>query len=231
MTLETLTYQGIYSKVEEIDVIPKNAKRPTIGITNGIAIPMCANMPHNTLKVTLANKGGQFALDLSSAQYGFYEPITIWDEYMQQRIHHIRRSRPNQYEYFGGGRAIFRLPIPRVLNDFNSEWRRLVSSLSEKASGWLCESVKGWEDKNILVSKLLNLPQQEYEQKMKGLIDHIDGELTEQVQVLKAKCQEQKKIKLAKRDKDAGWECVLLKEPQTEDASIFGDTFTVHLFD
>lgn len=41
---------------------------------------------HELLQITLKNKGGVYALDLTGAQYGYFEPVIAWEEYAATRI-------------------------------------------------------------------------------------------------------------------------------------------------
>jgi hypothetical protein len=49
--------------------------------------------PHHVLKVIFQSRE-IFAVDLAGAQYGYYEPVTAWNEYYHQRIF-LEYSRPN----------------------------------------------------------------------------------------------------------------------------------------
>lgn len=52
-------------------------------------------------RVTLKNEGEEYALDLSSAQYEYFEPIVPWKEFFRERILGIV-VQGNGFEYFGG---------------------------------------------------------------------------------------------------------------------------------
>ncbi|KAF5876969.1 uncharacterized protein Bfra_001327ia [Botrytis fragariae] len=62
---------GIAAKIAEVGVTPKNAKRRLV-------------QGHSY--------GGAYSLDLTSAQYGYYLPVTPWPQYLDNRVSKIYSS-------------------------------------------------------------------------------------------------------------------------------------------
>lgn len=53
-------------------------------------IPHLLRLPtHEILKVTTVS-GVAYAIDISGAQYGYPEPVTLWDEYAATRVQEIK---------------------------------------------------------------------------------------------------------------------------------------------
>jgi hypothetical protein len=78
---------GLLRNVIEIVVMPKSSRRQliTIGL-NGT--PDFQDYRHILLRVELTG-GEEYAIDLSGAQYGYYEPITPWNVYRDTRVANI----------------------------------------------------------------------------------------------------------------------------------------------
>jgi len=85
---------------------------------------MDGDCSHEIIHVTLKHNAEQYALDISSAQYGYYEPVVPWREYMAERVRSI--SPPDEFQYFGGSRD--RL-VKRLQDGTGSvPWDYLISS-------------------------------------------------------------------------------------------------------
>lgn len=133
-------------------------------------------VPHAAWGVTLKHKGGKFILDLSSAQFGFYEPVALYDDYMMERVERIIRIKDIRQDNLAGTQLFFTWnALQHCEDDFQAGWMPLTRSLTKKLSCWLWESIKGWEKKNISISELLNSRPEEFEKKTNQLAEHVDA--------------------------------------------------------
>ncbi|KAE9380047.1 hypothetical protein N431DRAFT_315648, partial [Stipitochalara longipes BDJ] len=78
--------KGIAVKIEEISVEPQNHKRQVINLDHQPEQSQGGfKAYHDILKVEIKN-GEVYALDLAGAQFGYYDPITPWEEYATTRV-------------------------------------------------------------------------------------------------------------------------------------------------
>lgn len=88
-TRQYLTFiLGWCKKVEELCVKIKGAPRPAIRILreNGMDVEEDHNIyAHQVLCVTV-HSGQKYIIDLTSAQYGWYDPVVPYEQYMEERV-------------------------------------------------------------------------------------------------------------------------------------------------
>jgi hypothetical protein len=86
--------------IEEVSLEPKNPKRQVIDVN--LQQEGKNDTPHNILKVEIKN-GEVYTLDLTGAQFGYYDAITPWEEYSNTRVERIIvRDGWEEYRHFGG---------------------------------------------------------------------------------------------------------------------------------
>jgi hypothetical protein len=77
----------IVSQITELIVKPKNNKRVIIAIAvDGEEQSAPRDQGHSVRKVTLKTSKEDYVLDFSSAQFGYYEPVTTFGEYLEHRV-------------------------------------------------------------------------------------------------------------------------------------------------
>lgn len=110
---------------------------------------------HDLLKVTLLHDGGTFGLDLTGAQYGYYDPVVEWETYATTQVDgFVQRYGIENFAYFGGLRDLLE-------GDYMNP-RARVFALNAKISGSLVGMVRRWEDTNMAVWGMLDLPEVEF---------------------------------------------------------------------
>jgi hypothetical protein len=70
--------------IKELSVSCKGQRRQ-VNFNHADGCPHTTIFFREMLRVTLVD-GSVYAFDISSAQYGHYEPVIPWDQYMEQRV-------------------------------------------------------------------------------------------------------------------------------------------------
>ncbi|KAI0512793.1 hypothetical protein F5B22DRAFT_637597 [Xylaria bambusicola] len=70
--------------VEEVNIIPRNAHRPTNDLRHGMAHNAMYNA-HTVLRATLKS-GEQMAIDVTGAQFGWRETVALWKTWTTHRV-------------------------------------------------------------------------------------------------------------------------------------------------
>lgn len=162
------------SEFGEVCVSLKNNKREAIGVNiNGIEDE---SFGHDLIMLKLKDSGEIYALDLSGAQFGYYQPVTRWFEFAADRVKTIvKRADAEEYNYFGGwhDRLLDRLdPTVRSSMDCLGP---ATYKLNLSISPVLKQGMEGWlGERGLSLEELLVLPQQTFEAKQKELLAHIN---------------------------------------------------------
>jgi len=79
---------------------------------------------HEVLQITLSNGSEEYVVDLSGAQFGYYQAITPAKEYNESRVQEeVRLANRVGYRYFGGIKDIYLAQIRKdQLGDPNRFW-------------------------------------------------------------------------------------------------------------
>ncbi|KAH7386503.1 hypothetical protein BKA64DRAFT_711727 [Cadophora sp. MPI-SDFR-AT-0126] len=163
------TLAGIASNIVEVRGVVQNKKLEIIAI-DVLGNLQNTDFEHEFLKIKLVNGGEEYGLDLSSAQFGYYEPIVPWRQYLQTRISKLVSRQ--QFNYPGGARD--RL----VAGKGDTDVEGLVAGLNMESSRALVSSTKEWESEtNMTILKMLKLPHQEFKMMEKQLVDFIADNL------------------------------------------------------
>jgi len=144
------------SDITEIDVIPKNHKREVMAVAlSGGDGPELYH--HSIIKLNLKGTRESYALDLTGAQYGYYNPITPWQEYAEARVQSFLASGSRQY--FGKLKDWH----IRELERKEKGTLCLIVNLNMVASGALMGIIKYWEkDRKMTLGELLKLSLDKY---------------------------------------------------------------------
>ncbi|MCJ1464852.1 hypothetical protein MMC07_003467 [Pseudocyphellaria aurata] len=126
--------QGVCSKVEEVVVEPKNCRLRLIVVTPDGKQDL-RHISHELFRVTNRN-GEMFALDVTGAQYGYYEPVVPWVIYQRERIASI-----NKIVAFGD---VPKFTIFRTCRD------ELYDEILRCARPALTNALRNWQSRNDL---------------------------------------------------------------------------------
>ncbi|KAK0111680.1 hypothetical protein ONS95_002025 [Cadophora gregata] len=180
---------SIASSLSECCGVVKNQKLHMIDvdILNNVHNP---EFEHEFLRIKLLNGGEEFALDLSSAQYGYFEPIVPWKTYIHNRISTYITHQ--QFNYFGGTK--YRLLAERGHKDIKG----IVASLNAESCQELMSSTKKWEEENgMSIMKMLKLPLREFKMKENQLVGFMAKNLGEYHTWLRERAEKGKAKKAA----------------------------------
>jgi len=118
---------------------------------------------HDVLRVVLKEGRKAYAIDVVSAQYGYYNPVTSWDEFAKNRV-------------AGFNNLSFTKEEKRTAFDIHTgnSLPRCMFLLEVQATKHLVDWIKLWEqEKNMDVMKLLRLRKTEYKTRERELIHFI----------------------------------------------------------
>lgn len=117
-----------------------------------------ARYMHSIFKITLRNCGGVYCLDLAGAQFGYYNPVKPWFEYLVSRISSIKNCHAS-----GTGKAklLSREPDNSLL-DFLT---RVLEGCSRRTPIAMNE----WESNHMKLSTFMRLPQKHFEDERKKI--------------------------------------------------------------
>lgn len=151
---------GICTKIEEIAVNPKNSRFKLI-LVKSDGTKDWNFYRHEFFRITTRD-GEVYALDLTSAQNGHYEPIVPWHVYEKQRVVKIKQV----HSLGGTQRAELLTNPPNLYDDFLSRSR-----------GCLNSTVQDWQSGNTAFHLLLTLPEHEFVRKSGELYAEVGAEL------------------------------------------------------
>ncbi|KUJ14539.1 uncharacterized protein LY89DRAFT_736570 [Mollisia scopiformis] len=195
-------FGGMPCVLTELDIKPKNHKREAVSVMRGVVDAI--DHQHNIIKVKLRSNGEAFILDLASAQYGYYEPITVWTDYMQNRVRCLV-AREKKYDEWGGLLKDYR--ERELSRDPKEVWLRMVLHLNGVISQLLKHSILCWEEAvGTSILKLLGLPKHQYEMQKKALLAEVDADLGHAIKWVEDQCEEDKKLRSAGLEGSMKWE-------------------------
>ncbi|KAF7929591.1 hypothetical protein BELL_0068g00250 [Botrytis elliptica] len=139
--------EGTAQKIEELNVESKNPKREVLIVGPG-GEQDHAHYIHSIFKITLRNRGGVYCLDLSGAQFGYYNPVTPWSEYFVNRISSVTSCNPS-----GTGKALL------LGREQDNSLLDLLYRVLEGCSRRTPIAMEAWESKFMPLSTFLRLPQ------------------------------------------------------------------------
>lgn len=127
------------------------------------------------MKITLPN-GEAYALDLASAQHGYYDSIVPWTPFVNWRVDHIQNTRP-----FGSQRRKMEKELKSAGlgpdDDYSkpidiTEIRTVIYLFDRRFANILDATVlcyldhRGWKD----FSQMLKMPQKDFQKKQQSLL-------------------------------------------------------------
>ncbi|KAE9362604.1 hypothetical protein N431DRAFT_475780 [Stipitochalara longipes BDJ] len=134
--------KDIVSEITELEVIPQNHKREVIALEDA------------------CERGASresYALDLSGAQYGYYDPIIPWHEYLEARVVRVQSTKAPQY--FGRMKDWY----VRQVGERKKDIIWAIMHLNSVASRKIMDTILAWEkDQKITVQEMLRQPLQTY---------------------------------------------------------------------
>ncbi len=106
-------------------------------------------------------------MDVTGAQFGFYDPVTPWASYQQNRIETLGKIRPVKRL-----RDSHRLPS----KDFSKEkgWDATRKALNGQFAKTFGSASKSWQAQNGTFSDMLKLREGTFRQRQGELLDFID---------------------------------------------------------
>jgi hypothetical protein len=149
--------------ISEISVKFKNPKRKLITVDYK-GREEHVDFHHQLIKVTLKQGAGQFAMDFTGAQYGYFAPVVPWQEYYDSRVREMVYGL-TPHVYFGGFKK--HLEAQKCMPGFEGACTRL----NMMGSDWM----KGQVDVLQNVAKLpipgfLKFPQPKFDAVRKLLV-------------------------------------------------------------
>ncbi|KAH7386508.1 hypothetical protein BKA64DRAFT_759242 [Cadophora sp. MPI-SDFR-AT-0126] len=142
---------GISSSIAEVCLIPKNPHQKIVRM-DGIGAFNTVDQ-HVIWVVKPKDSDEEYAIDISGAQFGHYEPVTPWSHYRDCRVL-MGPGKPPVFKGFGGCLASIkdRLP-PKTLPDHDKVW--ISHSLRLAVSDRLMGDVLAWEKARGTVMDML----------------------------------------------------------------------------
>lgn len=119
------------------------------------------------------NTNAAYALDLSSAQFGHYDPLTLEKEYKDKLKFDIEHERPGGYE---------RYDQRNLMNHPNDNTRVYYRKLGIAHGDAIVAQLRAWEKDNYIMARLFRLPSAEYESKASGLVQICKTTISKSIQ-------------------------------------------------
>ena len=131
---------------------------------------------HTILRVTMKN-GETYVLDMTGAQYGWYEAVTSWPVYNASRVRACREVLP-----FGGTRDFCKARA--VKSGGQRQWMR---GIKEKFAETVDGAVVRWQKDHISLTELLRLPEHDFQKNQASLVDAVEDFLQRHKNVQEAR--------------------------------------------
>jgi hypothetical protein len=125
---------------------------------------------HDIIKFEQTIGSCEYVLDLTGAQFGHYEPLIPWHEYVITRVGYFEADAGNRY--FGGRKAELE-ELSGVQNAMGA-----IFTINKSTSRELRRVINEWEKENSLtVREMFKLPEGNFKEKQQKLVDRIGLEL------------------------------------------------------
>ncbi|KAH6678538.1 hypothetical protein B0J14DRAFT_635644 [Halenospora varia] len=172
-----LSWEG---NIEELSIQHKPGKRCTRRIFFD-GMPDTTLRQHSLWRVSLKGSNEIYALDLTGAQVGYYEPVVPFEVYKDQRIEYFQPRAG--FSFFEGNKQLqlccaksaptpYHCYVP-ILN--NEMWRVMV------------EAVRDWEaQQEIEVKELWALQEEEFLENKRELVTFVDNRVKRALEKLRA---------------------------------------------
>lgn len=124
---------------------------------------------HVAARVTLKLSNDAYALDFTSAQYGYYEPVVPWSRYWAERGSELVETAHS------GELRTYHVKMLR-----NRSYGSMISLISYELSASIVPTIIEWEHRNGQeISKMLELPMREFNIQKTDLVQFVDEALQE----------------------------------------------------
>lgn len=173
----------VAAEVFEYQVKVKGTRRGVMTVDkHGVKQKVEVTFDHNIIKVVLKDKTS-YALDLTGAQYGYFEPVTNWVDYYETRVKEI-------VTVSGSGTNFGRVKALLVVfagSNTESMTENVVYN-NQKAALRLVPGVQAWEDRvGMKVRDICKIPEVEFAAKQENLVAMIEFVLDQFLEELRVK--------------------------------------------
>ena len=120
--------------------------------------------------------GETYVLDMTGAQYGWYEAVTSWPVYNASRVRSCKEILP-----FGGTREYCKARA--VKSGGQQHW---VRSIKEQFAETVDGAVVRWQKDHISLTELLRLPEHDFQKNQASLVDAVENLLQRHKKFLEA---------------------------------------------
>ena len=157
--------KGLYSNVEEVRHVVKNAKHDLIRVYTNAENDHInrTNKYHTIIKIT-TRTGEVYALDMTGAQYGWTECIVPWEVYVESRVEEVI-----DVFSFGGIKVWCNMDTEKRGGRY--KW---VCGIKVLFAQVVDGAVMLWQKGNMLTTNLFRLPEQDFQKKQASLIDSVE---------------------------------------------------------
>ena len=119
---------------------------------------------HVVFKITIS-EDEDYALDITGAQFGFYDPVTPWASYQQNRIETLGTIRP--LKHLRGSHGLD--------GDDRGGWFIERTALKGHFTKIFGSPLRSWQAKNGAFSVMLKLREELFRKRQVELLNFIDG--------------------------------------------------------
>ena len=160
-----MTYPGLYSKIEEVSHVVKNAEHDLLRVysNEGNLNIDATDYRHKIIKI-VTKTGEIYALDMTGAQYGWTECILPWKIYVESRVRELKDAVP-----FGGTKVWGNM----MAKETGGQYQR-VHNIRVFFAQVVDAAVMLWQRGNILTTDLFRLPEQDFQKKEASLLDAVE---------------------------------------------------------
>lgn len=142
---------------------PKNSRFKII-LVNADGTQELRYFRHELFRVT-TNNGERYAIDLTSSQNGYYEPVVPWNSYERLRVAKIKKVLS-----FGETQR-------DELLAHRARKHELYDQFLSCSRACLDSALQEWQTLNTAFNSLLRLPDHEFAQKRRELYAHVHTDL------------------------------------------------------
>ena len=125
-----------------------------------------SKLEHVIFKITI-NENEDYALDVTGSQFGFYDTLTPWSSYQQDRIEKLGKILP-----------LSRLRDSQKLPGKNSSQKNragaTTKALNRQSAETFDSTLKSWEEKNGKFTAMLRLREDGFRKSQGELLDFVD---------------------------------------------------------
>ena len=121
---------------------------------------------HSVIRIRLKN-GESYVIDMTGAQYGWYETTTPWDIYERNRVLSIKGVHP-----FGYNRHVCTNKAEELGGQ--AKWYHDADATFSRA---LDDIAAGWQQGNLSLGTMLKLPDVEFGKEQAAFLESLEGSL------------------------------------------------------